>query len=155
MRKFLCELKVPSFIQLNLLLQLLISEETKEKQPKELLQAVNEISEFDAAIRFLNQECSICMDDYTANDMIQMFYCEHSACKTCITDYFTNAIRTAAIKNWVCFVCGEPDISQMDDPSDYFALLSNVIQEMCGQEVATLYHQKVNEFYLSKRTEFR
>ena len=106
MRKFLCEFKVPSFVQLNLLLQLLMSEETKDKDPSELLQAVKEISEFDAAVKFLNQECTVCMEDYTANDMIQMFYCNHSACKTCIIDHFTNVIRGQAIKNWVCFECG-------------------------------------------------
>ena len=132
-----------------------MSEETKDKQPNELLQAVKENAEFDAAVKFLNQECSICLEEYTANDMIQMFFCEHSACKGCIIDHFTGVIRGAAIKNWVCFACGEPDITQMDDPSDYFALLSNVVQVMCEPDVSGLFHQKVNEFYFSKRPEFR
>ncbi|KAI6657959.1 hypothetical protein LOD99_15676 [Oopsacas minuta] len=154
-RKFLCELKIPSLIQLNLLLHLVVAEETKTKEPKDLVQAVQEISEFDAAVKFLNQECPLCFEEFTANEMIQMFFCNHMCCKSCITGHYTDVVRNAAIKKWTCFQCEEPDISQMDDPADYFGLLSNVVQAMCEPEIAGLFHHKVNEFYFSKRPEFR
>ena len=155
MRKFLCELRIPSLIQLNLLLHLVISDETKEKEPKDLLQAVQEVSDFDAAMKFLNQKCEICCDNYTANEMIQMFFCNHMFCKDCVNDNFTHVVRNAAIKKWTCPECGEPDIQQMEISSDYFGLLNNVVQALCDHEIADLFHQKVNEFYLSKRAEFR
>ena len=154
-RKFLCELKIPTLTQLNLLLQLAISEDTKDREPKDLLQAVKEVSDYDGALRFLNQECEICIENYTANDMIQMFLCPHSVCKECYRGHFTNAVRNSAIKNWTCPVCSEPDIQQMEDPYYYFGLLSIVIQELCEGEVVKLFHQKVNEFAICKKPEFR
>ena len=100
-------------------------------------------------------ECTICCENYTANEMIQMFFCNHMFCKECVKDNFTHVVRNAAIKKWTCPECGKPDIQQMEDPFDYFGWLSNIVQVLCDHEIADLFHQKVNEFYLSKRAEFR
>ena len=151
----LSELKIPSLVQLNLLMHLIIDEETKYKIPKHLLQATQEVSDYDAALKFLNQQCNICYDNYTANEMIQMFYCNHMFCKNCVKENFDHVVRNAAIKKWTCPECGEPDIQQMEDPSEYFGLLSTVVQALCEHVITDLYHQKLNEFAISKRPEFR
>ena len=133
----------------------MIDKETKEKEPKDLLQAVQEVSDYNAALKFLNQECHVCLVEYTANEMIQMFFCNHMFCRACVKLHFEHVVRNAAIKKWTCPECGEPDIQQMEDPSEYFGLLSTVVQALCEHDVTDLYHQKLNEFAISKRPEFR
>lgn len=51
--------------------------------------AASECSDFDHAIRLLQQECELCMEVYPMNKIVSMLKCTHSCCVECAKNYFT------------------------------------------------------------------
>jgi E3 ubiquitin-protein ligase RNF31 len=60
------------------------------KYPKEsALWASAQVSTIEDAENLLQQECELCADKHSMNQMITMLRCEHQCCKECASNYFT------------------------------------------------------------------
>lgn len=120
------------------------------------LTAAGSCRDYRCCVRFLRQECPLCIDQLPRTQMITFLHCQHSVCRDCVTQFITITIRDKNIMHLVCPVCGKPE--NLEDEAvaaEYFNNFDIMIRGLVDQGTHDLFQQKLRDRTLMKEPNFR
>ncbi|KAH8294561.1 hypothetical protein KR044_004107 [Drosophila immigrans] len=123
------------------------------------LWAAKECSDLDQAISLLQQECELCMNTYSMNQIVSMLKCTHKCCKQCAKSYFTVQITDRSINDCSCPFCKLPELSNEveheDEHLEYFSNLDIFLKSILDIDVHELFQRKLRDRTLQRDPNFK
>ncbi|XP_055299571.1 E3 ubiquitin-protein ligase lubel isoform X2 [Sitodiplosis mosellana] len=154
-QKLLHEGKVFSYVE-GLLAAELIQQKFKEDIA---VWAATEASDYEQAMRLLQQDCELCTEIYPLNKMVSMLKCTHSCCEECAKNYFTIQITDRSITDCSCPFCKLPDLNASevteDDALEYFSNLDILLKNILQTDVHELFQRKLRDRTLMQDPNFK
>ncbi|XP_026680832.1 uncharacterized protein LOC103511208 [Diaphorina citri] len=119
--------------------------------------AAKDCSTEQAALAYLQQECTLCAGKYPMGQMVSMLECEHHCCHDCALAYFTLTISERSINDCVCPFCKAPDLSQFDSDRalNYFSNLDILLKSMLDEKSHELFQRKLRDRTLMADPNFK
>lgn len=71
----------------------------KKFKEEDAIWAATQCNTIEKALNLLRQECELCTETYSMNEIVSMLKCEHSCCEHCAKNYFT--IQVIFIQFWI------------------------------------------------------
>uniref|UniRef100_A0A8D8RMC7 E3 ubiquitin-protein ligase RNF31 n=1 Tax=Cacopsylla melanoneura TaxID=428564 RepID=A0A8D8RMC7_9HEMI len=119
--------------------------------------AAKDCSTEQAALAYLQQECTLCAGKYPMGQMVSMLECEHHCCNDCATAYFTLTITERSINDCVCPFCSAPDLKAFNDDRalDYFSNLDILLKTIVDEKAHELFQRKLRDRTLMQDPNFK
>ncbi|XP_051169969.1 E3 ubiquitin-protein ligase lubel isoform X2 [Leptopilina boulardi] len=123
----------------------------------EALLAAKECSSVESALAFLQQECELCTNRLSMNEMISMLKCTHRCCTDCAKNYFTIQISDRSITDAVCPYCKQPDLinATEDEILEYFSILDIQLKSFLDPPIHELFQRKLRDRTLMQDPNFK
>ncbi|RUS89414.1 hypothetical protein EGW08_002851, partial [Elysia chlorotica] len=122
---------------------------------EDIVEAVRDCQDRASALAYLRQECQICFGRFPMNKIYNLNTCQCRLCQECFVSHFEVAIREKHVRHWVCPQCSLPDLSDLDEASNYLQFLGMQLKPMIGQDLRDLFETKFRDWHLQKMDLFR